>query len=212
VDRNLIQEGHSVLLIVGSADNILGFDTAHFYCDFMPGEEMVLKDSPKPEARVKGVRPSQPMHHIFGYGLHLGVPTDVDEAREFMASFADHMIGISNLPFKGVGQLTRNQSGKVVVGPMAQQATSPGPWRLGPCGSLQEALFGYWEEQFAASNKTGRARLRCYLSLLDKKRLIRSFGPLVKDPDTTYIKHPDEAIMQYFADKGRLSAVLDWEW
>jgi hypothetical protein len=178
----------------------------------MPGEEMVLKGSPDPEPWVRGMVRSQPMHHIFGYGPHLGVPNDLDEARDFMSSFADHMIGISNLPFKSVGQLTRNQSGKVEVGPMAQQATSPGPWRLGPCESLQEALFGYWDEQFAASNKTGRARLRCYLSLLDKKRLIRSFGPLDKDPDTTYIKHPDEAIMQYFADKGRLSAVLDWEW
>jgi hypothetical protein len=103
---------------------------------------MVLKGSPEPEPWVRGMMRSQPMHHIFGYGPHLGVPNDLDEARDFMSSFADHMIGISNLPFKGVGQLTRNQSGKVEVGPMAQQATSPTPWRLGPCGSLQEALFG----------------------------------------------------------------------
>jgi len=197
---------------VGSADNSSGYDTAHFYCDFMPGEEMLLEGSTQPEAWEEGIRASQPMHHIFGYGPHLGVSGDLDEARKFMASFADHMIGISNLPFSGFGQLTRNQSGKVEVGPMAQQATSPGPWRLGPCQSLQEVLFGYWDEQFAVSNVQGRWRLRSYLSLLDRKRLIRSYGSLAKDPNTTFIKHPDEAIMQYFTDKGRLSAVLDWEW
>jgi hypothetical protein len=178
----------------------------------MLGESMVLEGAPKPEAWVKGMMRSQPPHPIFGYDLVLGVPSDLSEARKFMASFADHMIGISNLSFRGIGQLVRNQSGLVEVGPMAQQAVSPGPWRMGPCESLQEALFGYWDEQFAASNASGRWRLRSYLTLLDKKRLIRSFGPLAQDPKTTYIKHPDEAIMQYFVDKGLLSAVLDWEW
>jgi len=144
----------------------------------------------------------------------VGVPKDLAEARLFMGSYADHQIAISNIPFEGIGQLVRSKEGRFEVGPMGQQAIQlPGsPWMLGPCETLQEALFGYWDKQVDAARKRRRPRLQAYLAHLDKKRLLRSYGPLSKTARITYIKHADEAMFQYFRQDGRLSAVLDWEW
>ena len=191
-----------------------GYDTAHFYCEFMPGDDMVL---PKlPEAAVPRVcMPTGPPMPPVSANRRpaLGVPKDLAEARLFMGSYADHQIAISNIPFEGVGQLVRSEEGKFEVGPMGQQAIQlPGPpWMIGPCGTLQQALFGYWDKQVDAAKTRGRPRLQAYLSHLDKKRLLRSYGPLSKDT-MTYINHAYEAMFQFFRQDGRLSAVLDWEW
>jgi hypothetical protein len=189
-----------------------GFDTAHFYCEFMPGKEMIQADDSAPAVTAQCVPFGPPILH--NHGPRLGVPTDLAAARMFMASYADHQIAISNMPFQGIGQLARSESGSIAVGPMAQQAIQlPGPpWMIGPCKRLQDALFEYWDHQMNAARARGHNNLRSYLSHLDKKRLLRSFGPLTKFPQTTYIKHADEASFQYFVDRGRLSAILDWEW
>ena len=176
---------------------------------------MVFSDLPKAPVQEASITPDLPMPPIFGDGRPgLGVPNDLIEARLFMGSYADHQIAISNLPFEGIGQLVRSKDGKVEVGPMGQQAIQlPGPpWTIGPCETLQEALFGYWDKQIDALRSRGQLRLRSYLSHLDKKRLLQSYGPLSQRPEITYIKHADEGIFQYFWQEGRLSAVLDWEW
>jgi hypothetical protein len=194
---------------------MIGYDTAHFYCEFMPGDDMVLSDLPEAPVPRVCMPTGPPMPPIpANCRPALGVPKDLAEARLFMGSYADHQIDISNIPFEGIGQLVRSKEGKIEVGPMGQQAIQlPGPpWMIGPCETLQEALFGYWDKQMEASRKRGQLRLRAYLSHLDKKRLLRSFGPLSKSATGTYINHADEGMFQFFRQDGRLSAVLDWEW
>ena len=179
----------------------------------MAGEEVSTLDDPN-EARYcppPGVDlPPLPE----GNGRRMGVPRDQTEARIFMASYAAHQVAISSIQFQNVGQLVRQEDGTVIVGPLNQQAIQlPGPpWSIGPHQSLQTALFEYWDKQMESARKRGQLRLRGYLSHLDKKRLLRSYGPLSQHPGTTYIKHADEAMFQYFWQEGRLSAVLDWEW
>jgi len=194
---------------------ITGYDTAHFYCEFMPGDDMVLSDPPEAPVPRVCMPTGPPMPPVVANGRPaLGVPKDLAEARLFIGSYADHQIAISNIPFEGIGQLVHSKEGKFEVGPMGQQAIQlPGPsWLIGPCETLQEALFGYWDKQVEASRKRGKPRLQAYLSHLDKKRLLRSYGSLSKDPKITYINHADEGMFQFFRQDGRLSAVLDWEW
>jgi hypothetical protein len=173
---------------------------------------MVLPDPPKPPHPHDGQSNWPPGPPIFG--RRLGLPTDLDEARKFISGYADQQIAISGLQYKGIGQLTRAESGEVTVAPMCQHAIQlPGPpWMIGPCQTLQETLFSYWEHQIKSADVRGPLGLRMYLSFLDRKRLLSSHGPLSDEPDHTYIKHADEGIYQYFMDKGALSAVLDWEW
>jgi len=181
----------------------------------MPGGQMVFSDLPKAPVLEACVTSGLPMPPIFGDSRPgLGIPKDLAEARLFMGSYADHQIAISNIPFEGIGQLVRSKEGKFEVGPMGQQAIQlPGPpWMIGPCETLQEALFGYWDKQMETSRKRGHLRLRAYLSHMDKKRLLRSFGPLSNSATGTYINHADEGMQQFFRQDGRLSAVLDWEW
>lgn len=191
-----------------------GFDAAHFYSEFMPGGDMVLSDLPEAPVPRICMPTGLPMPPILvNNGPAIGVPVDLAEAGLFMGSYADHQIAISNIPFEGIGQLVRSKEGKFEAGPMGQQAIQlPGPpWMIGPCETLQEALFGYWDKQVDAARKRGQPPLRAYLSHLDKKRLLRSFGPLSQSTNT-YINHADEGMFQYFRQDGRLSAVLDWEW
>lgn len=181
----------------------------------MPGERMVLVDIPEATPPPVCVPSGLYMPPNINNGRPgLGVPKELEAARLFMGSYADHQIAISNLLFKGVGQLVRCEDGKIKVGSMGQQAIQlPGPpWMIGPCETLKAALFEYWDKQMDASRKRGHLRLQSYLTHLDKKRLLRSYGPLSKDLENTYVKHADEAIFQYFSQEGRLSAVLDWEW
>lgn len=181
-----------------------GYDTAHFYCTMMPGQAVTQDEAPDAPILPK----------VGGRGPDFGVPTDLNEARIFIASYADHQIAISNLRFENIGQLVRDQDGKVKVRPMCQQAIQlPGPpWMIGPHQVLQEALFGYWDKQVEAARTRGHLNLRSYLTHLDKKRILRSYGQLSREPKATYIKHADEAMFQYLWQDGSLTAVLDWEW
>jgi hypothetical protein len=191
-----------------------GHDTAHFYCDFMPGGEISLPETPETVPPAPPI-PGLPGPPVFGeVGPGLGVPEDLAEARLFMGSYADHQIAISNLPFEGIGQLVRAENGQFRVGSMGQQAIQlPGPpWMIGPCEDLQAALFQYWDKQIEAAKRRGQLNIRSYLSHLDKKRLLGAYGPLTQNPGSTYITHADDQIFQYFWQEGRLSAVLDWEW
>lgn len=173
---------------------------------------MVLPDPPEPvlPLNLQPNRPAGPPR----VGRRLGIPTDLNEAREFVSSYADQQIAISRLRFNGIGQLVREESGEVKVAGMCQHAIQlPGPpWMIGPCQTLQEMLFSYWEQQVKYADLRGPLGLRVYLSFLDRKRILSSHGPLSADSEHTYVNHADEGIYQFFIDKGVLSGVLDWEW
>jgi hypothetical protein len=128
-------------------------------------------------------------------------------------SYADHQIAISNFSFDAVGQLVRDRSNKIIVGPFLQYAIQvPGrPWQLGPYHSLQDLLFAVWEKKIETERKLGRLRIRTYLSYLEKKRLLSSYG-IISSNQKLFLKHLDESADQYFVQEGQLTAVLDWEW
>lgn len=171
-----------------------------------------MAEIPKDPLPTPGAPLSVPMPPIFGkIGPGLGVPRDLGEARVFMASYAAHQIAISKIKFNKIGQLVRQDDGKFTVGPLNQQAIQlPGlPWSIGPCQDLQTVLFAYWDKQMESARQRNQLSLRAYLTHLDKKRLLQSYGPLSQEPESTYIKHADEGMFQYLWQEGRLSAVLD---
>ena len=81
----------------------------------------------------------------------------------------------------------------------------------GPFTSLALAKIEIWEQSVRAAIALGSSRLREYLTVLDRKRLLLSHPVINAERGQFYLAHPDSHAAQYLALDGKLSAVLDWE-
>lgn len=143
---------------------------------------------------------------------------DLAQARRYMESYADHQIALASLRFDALGQLIRDEAGKIVVGPMLPFPLQGDSVALGPFDSLGARLIAFIDHELEIlRNRDWKLvapledRLWQFFQLLDTRRVILGNRTLAERRQDHYLKHADDKPDQYLALDGRLSAVLDWE-
>jgi hypothetical protein len=173
------------------------FPTAHLYLDYMVSSAWVDDYCP----------------------LHENV-VDIQTARRYMESYADHQIALAGLSFGSIGQLTGEGGKNFVVGPMYGFPMQPDSRAMGPFTTLLDRLTAFAGSGLAsfsdrdwslAAPWDASSPLHPYLALLDRKRLFQTFSVFGEKRTDHYLKRADDKPDQYFAMDGKLSAVLDWE-
>jgi hypothetical protein len=140
------------------------------------------------------------------------------EARRYLESYADHQIALAGLKFSALGQLVKDEAGDLAVGSMFESPMYADSRPFGPFETLGDRLTAFidWElEKLRKRDWLVRMdwddQFDVFLTLLDKRRIIKGNLVLAERREDHYLKHADDKPDQFIALDGRLSAVLDWE-
>lgn len=177
--------------------NPVELPTAHLYLHFMPGSVWSDEYCPLESDRMP-----------------------LTEVRSYLESYADHQIALAGLSFDRIGQVTNADDKDGAVGPMYEFPLYASSRAIGPFKTLRDRLVAFCDMKLKALSERNwelatswdtSSPLRCYLGLLDKRRLFLGTVTFAEKRTRHYLKHADDKVDQYFALNGRLSAVLDWE-
>jgi hypothetical protein len=136
----------------------------------------------------------------------------------FVESYADFSIQLATRSFEAMGSLIPDPtSGKPIVGPLIDYRNANSinaPYFGGPFKTLRERYI-YHIDNVIEGLKKGlicrRAPVLTYLAHLVAREMVMGCPELAEECTEFYLRQPDARADQFLIEKGKISAVLDWE-